>query len=66
MALIILTLVVTIIGLAATVLVSCLEQGGNYVGDSSMVPGCLISTIFVVGLLLLLGFLTGHWGFWIR
>lgn len=58
--------VIVIVFLAAALIVALAEQTGGYVGDRSMIPGCLIVMVIVVGIVLLAGFLSGHWGVWLK
>jgi len=58
--------IIVIVFLVIALIVALAEQTGGYVGDSSMVPGCLVVMVIVVGVVLLAGFLSGHWGVWLK
>jgi len=61
-----LILVVVIVFLAAALVIACIEQVGGYVGDSSMVPGCLGIMVLVVAAIVVVCALTGHVEVWIK
>ena len=52
--------IVIIVGLIVAVLIGMLESGGGYLGDSSMVPGCLGILFIIVLAILAAGYLNGH------
>jgi hypothetical protein len=61
-----LILIIVVVFLVGALLLALMEASGGYVGDGSMVPGCLGIMVLVVGVVLAAGFLSGHWGVWMR
>ena len=61
-----LILVVVIVFLAAALMLACVEQTSGYMGDSSMVPGCLGVMVLVLAMIVVIGVCIGHIGFWIK
>jgi hypothetical protein len=61
-----LILVVLVVFLAAALGLACLEQAGGYIGDSSLVPGCLGVMVLVIAAIVVVGLCIGRIGFWIN
>lgn len=51
---------VAILFLALAFAIGTLELTGGCLGDSSMVPGCLLIGLVIIGLIAGVGFLTGN------
>jgi hypothetical protein len=65
------SLLTLIIGIIIFFLVGALafaiiEGSGGYMGDSSMVPGCLGIMVLVLTVIVVIGLATGQIGIWIR
>jgi len=57
---------VVILFLVVALVIAMIEGVGGYVGDSSMVPGCLLVGILVLLVIVVIGLFTGNVGIWIR
>ncbi len=57
---------VIIFFLVGTLMLALIETSGGYMGDSSMVPGCLVVMCLVIVVLLGIGLATGQVGVWFK
>jgi len=59
-------LLVLVIFLIAALTIAGTELHSGYMGDSSMLPGCLIGMIIVLAVIVVCGIFLGKIGFWIN
>lgn len=57
---------VVILFLVVALVIAMIEGAGGYVGDSSMIPGCLLIGILVLLVIMVIGLFTGNVGVWIH
>lgn len=59
-------LTILIVGILGALCIAMAEASGGFIGDYSMVPGCLGITLILLFIVFLLGMLVGDWGIWIK
>lgn len=57
---------VVILFLVVALVIAVIEGAGGYMGDSSMVLGCLLVGILVLLVIVVIGLFTGNVGVWIK
>lgn len=53
-------LVLVVVMLAVMLFIAMIEQAGGYLGDSSMVPGCLLISVTVITIVIIAGVVAGR------